>query len=166
MLKITNMDDLVKNSMNILEPSPLDANGNDREEVLSASSPVDLFLLPGQAFDRTGRRLGRGGGYYDTFLMKYRELAKEKGWSQPLLVINRIEVVYFVNTVMVFACCPLAKFLISNGLLYYFKVALSYSVQILEDGIIPINSTDIPIDALVSSSGIIPISSAALERMS
>ncbi|KAK3125504.1 hypothetical protein QOZ80_7BG0605840 [Eleusine coracana subsp. coracana] len=130
MLKITNMDDLVKNSMNILEPSPLDANGNDREEVLSASSPVDLFLLPGQAFDRTGRRLGRGGGYYDTFLMKYRELAKEKGWSQPLLV------------------------------------ALSYSVQILEDGIIPINSTDIPIDALVSSSGIIPISSAALERMS
>ncbi|KAF0905859.1 hypothetical protein E2562_008894 [Oryza meyeriana var. granulata] len=85
MLKITTMDDLVKNSMNILEPSPLDASGNAREEVLSASSPVDLFLLPGQAFDRTGRRLGRGGGYYDTFLMKYQELAKEKGWDHPLL---------------------------------------------------------------------------------
>ncbi|TVU38244.1 hypothetical protein EJB05_11602 [Eragrostis curvula] len=129
MLKITTMDDLVKNSMNILEPSPVDANGNDREDVLSASSPVDLFLLPGQAFDKTGRRLGRGGGYYDTFLMKYQELAKEKGWSQPLLV------------------------------------ALSYSVQILEDGSIPINSTDVPIDALVTSSGIIPISPSALERM-
>ncbi|KAE8789247.1 5-formyltetrahydrofolate cyclo-ligase [Hordeum vulgare] len=129
MFKITAMDDLVKNSMNILEPSPLDASGNAREDVLSASSPVDLFVLPGQAFDRTGRRLGRGGGYYDTFLMRYQELAKEKGWNQPLLV------------------------------------ALSYSVQILEEGIIPVNSTDVPIDALVTSSGIIPISPAALERV-
>ncbi|PAN14637.1 hypothetical protein PAHAL_2G425700 [Panicum hallii] len=129
MLKITTMDDLVKNSMNILEPSPVDASGNDREDVLTASSPVDLFLLPGQAFDRTGRRLGRGGGYYDTFLLKYQELAKEKGWNQPLLV------------------------------------ALSYSAQIMEEGVIPVNSTDVPIDALVSSSGVIPISPAALERM-
>lgn len=32
MLKITTMDDLVKNSMNILEPSPFDASGNAREE--------------------------------------------------------------------------------------------------------------------------------------
>ncbi|KAF8669380.1 hypothetical protein HU200_051722 [Digitaria exilis] len=129
MLRITTMDDLVKNSMNILEPSPVDASGNDREDVLSASSPVDLFLLPGQAFDRTGRRLGRGGGYYDTFLLKYQELAKEKGWNRPLLV------------------------------------ALSYSVQIMEEGVIPVNSTDVPIDALVTSSGVIPISPAALERM-
>nr|CAB3454758.1 unnamed protein product [Digitaria exilis] len=115
MLRITTMDDLVKNSMNILEPSPVDASGNDRED--------------GQAFDRTGRRLGRGGGYYDTFLLKYQELAKEKGWNRPLLV------------------------------------ALSYSVQIMEEGVIPVNSTDVPIDALVTSSGVIPISPAALERM-
>lgn len=129
MLKITTMDDLVKNSMNILEPSLVDATGNNREDVLSSSSPVDLFLLPGQAFDRTGRRLGRGGGYYDTFLLKYQELAKEKGWNQPLLV------------------------------------GLSYSVQIMDEGIIPVNSTDVPIDALVSSSGVITISAAALQRM-
>ncbi|XP_062187923.1 5-formyltetrahydrofolate cyclo-ligase, mitochondrial-like isoform X2 [Phragmites australis] len=129
MLKITTMDDLVKNSMNILEPSPVDASGNDREDVLAAPSLVDLLLLPGQAFDRTGRRIGRGGGYYDTFLLKYQELAKEKGWNQPLLV------------------------------------ALSYSVQIMDEGIIPVNSTDVPIDALVSSSGVIPISHAALEMM-
>ena len=32
MFKITTMDDLVKNSMNILEPSPLDASGNARED--------------------------------------------------------------------------------------------------------------------------------------
>jgi 5-formyltetrahydrofolate cyclo-ligase len=32
MFKITTMDDLIKNSMNILEPLPLDASGNAREE--------------------------------------------------------------------------------------------------------------------------------------
>jgi 5-formyltetrahydrofolate cyclo-ligase len=64
---------------------------------------------------------------------------------------------------MFFHVILFARFLISNCLLHYFEVALSYSVQIVEDGIIPVNSTDVPIDALVSPSGIIPISPAALE---
>ncbi|XP_024972512.1 5-formyltetrahydrofolate cyclo-ligase, mitochondrial isoform X2 [Cynara cardunculus var. scolymus] len=111
MLNISSMDDLIANSMNILEPAPVDANGNDRED--------------GLAFDKTGRRMGRGGGYYDTFLSKYQELARLRNWKQPLLI------------------------------------ALSYSAQILEEGMIPVTPSDIFIDALVSPSGFIPISPVA-----
>ncbi|CAH1443036.1 unnamed protein product [Lactuca virosa] len=125
MLNICGMDDLIANSMNILEPAPIDANGNDREDVMLANEPVDLLLLPGLAFDKTGRRLGRGGGYYDTFLSKYQELATQRNWKQPLLI------------------------------------ALSYSVQIVEEGVIPVTPTDVFIDALVSPLGFIPISPVA-----
>ncbi|ESW10133.1 hypothetical protein PHAVU_009G183500 [Phaseolus vulgaris] len=126
MLHISRIDDLVANSMDILEPASVDADGNAREDVMQANDPVDLFLLPGLAFDRTGRRLGRGGGYYDTFLKNYQDLAKTRNWKQPLLV------------------------------------ALSYSEQILDEGVIPITSSDLPVDALVSPEGVIPISTAAL----
>ncbi|XP_039031050.1 5-formyltetrahydrofolate cyclo-ligase, mitochondrial-like [Hibiscus syriacus] len=129
MFNISHMDDLVANSMNILEPASVDAEGNEREDVMHANDPVDLFILPGLAFDRSGKRLGRGGGYYDTFLKKYRELAKEKDWRQPLFV------------------------------------ALSYSVQIMDEEVIPITPNDVLVDALVLPTGVIPITSAAFERM-
>ncbi|KAI3454569.1 hypothetical protein Pfo_011232 [Paulownia fortunei] len=127
MLNISRMDDLIANSMDILEPASCDSEGNEREDVMFANEPVDLFLLPGLAFDKSGRRLGRGGGYYDTFLTKYQELAKDRKWKKPLFV------------------------------------ALSYSRQILEDGVIPVTPNDVPVDALISSSGVIPISPAANE---
>ncbi|OVA11953.1 5-formyltetrahydrofolate cyclo-ligase [Macleaya cordata] len=127
MFNISTIDDLIPNSMNILEPAPVDADGNQREDALLIH--FLLLLLSGLAFDRSGRRLGRGGGYYDTLLRKYQELAMERQWKQPLLV------------------------------------ALSYSRQIMDDGVISVTSSDVSVDALVTPDGVIRISSAALERM-
>jgi len=42
-------------------------------------------------------------------------------------------------------------------------VALSYSVQIVDEGTIPLTPNDVLVDALVSPSGVIAISPAALE---
>ncbi|KAG2707353.1 hypothetical protein I3843_05G132200 [Carya illinoinensis] len=97
-------------------------------EVMEVGDPVDLFILPGLVFDKSGRRLGRGGGYYDLFLAKYQELAKKKKWKQPL------------------------------------HVALSYSLQIVKEGDIAVTSNDVPVDALVSPAGYIPISQVASDR--
>lgn len=38
-----------------------------------ATVEIDVFLVPGLAYDRSGNRLGRGGGFYD------RELSRMRG---------------------------------------------------------------------------------------
>ena len=57
---VTSLDELVSGTYDIPEP---------REDApLYEDSPATLCLVPGMLFDRTGLRIGYGGGYYDRFL--------------------------------------------------------------------------------------------------
>ncbi len=62
--RITSTEELVPGAYGILEP-PADSPALDADA-------VDFAVLPCLSCNRQGHRLGRGGGYYDRFLSRYR----------------------------------------------------------------------------------------------
>ncbi len=62
-VKINSLDDLTKGTMGILEPI-------SSEELQG----FDLILVPGVVFGRKGYRIGYGGGYYDRFICKNKDI--------------------------------------------------------------------------------------------
>ncbi len=60
-VKISHNDDIIIDDHNLKEPA-----GDER----TSPDEIDLILVPGLAFDIRGHRLGRGGGFYDTFLSR------------------------------------------------------------------------------------------------
>ena len=65
-----NLKELRPGTHDILEPT---LQMREQEDRHATANDFDLIITPGVAFDRSGGRLGQGGGYYDRFLAELRE---------------------------------------------------------------------------------------------
>jgi 5-formyltetrahydrofolate cyclo-ligase len=59
-------------------------------KVAVEAEDVDLVVTPGLAFDRRGRRLGYGGGYYDRYLARLRPDAVRVGIGFSTQVVDEV----------------------------------------------------------------------------
>jgi 5-formyltetrahydrofolate cyclo-ligase len=79
-VEVTSLKDLDKGRFDILEP-----RGG---QPLRRLSSIDLVIVPGRAFDAKGRRVGRGGGYYDRFFEKLDPRAKRIGVAFQCQIVD------------------------------------------------------------------------------
>ncbi|XP_046897689.1 5,10-methenyltetrahydrofolate synthetase (5-formyltetrahydrofolate cyclo-ligase) [Hypomesus transpacificus] len=83
MVRLSSLEELETlplTSWNIRQPADED---HTREEAL-ATGGLDLVLMPGLGFDRSGNRLGRGKGFYDTYLDRCMKHPKGKPYTIAL----------------------------------------------------------------------------------
>ena len=77
--------ELSTGSFGILQPPPM-------AKRLVKPGALDLLVIPGQAFDTRGNRLGRGKGYYDKFLKRYAGKAVKVGVALAEQIVRRVPV--------------------------------------------------------------------------
>lgn len=73
-----------------LEPGRLGVREPSSSAELIPLEQVDLFVVPGLGFTREGKRLGRGGGYYDATLRSASPRSRRVGLSFSEQVVDLI----------------------------------------------------------------------------
>lgn len=84
--KISSLDNLVENKFGVLEP---------KEKEFVEASEIDLFLVPGAAFDLKGHRIGWGKGYYDKFFNEHKPSGKKIGLFFEFQLVEKIQIEEF-----------------------------------------------------------------------
>ncbi|WP_326498958.1 5-formyltetrahydrofolate cyclo-ligase [Methylomicrobium sp. Wu6] len=85
---LTALDELTPGAWDI--PEPPKARWGDAETEVSPSE-LDIIIVPGVAFDRSGGRLGNGAGYYDRLLAGVRKDAVLYGACFESQLFDQIE---------------------------------------------------------------------------
>lgn len=75
-----------------LEPGRLGVREPANASELIPVEKIDLFVVPGLGFTRDGKRLGRGGGYYDATLRSASERSRRVGLGFSEQVVDDIPI--------------------------------------------------------------------------
>lgn len=81
--EIENISELTVGSYGILEPDPKLIESGTLKAVNKSS--IDIVIVPGLGFDRSGYRIGYGKGYYDRFLSDFTGTTIGLCYSECLL---------------------------------------------------------------------------------
>lgn len=82
---IDGLDDLDRESRVVPQPSRVEGN-------IIPVDQIDVFLVPGLAFDSQGNRLGMGGGYFDRLLTYASSTATFLGLAYEFQIIAHLPV--------------------------------------------------------------------------
>mmetsp|Transcript_16071 Transcript_16071/g.32153 ORF Transcript_16071/g.32153 Transcript_16071/m.32153 type:complete len:259 (-) Transcript_16071:185-961(-) len=80
---LEDIDNFPKGKWGIPEPP---TEGPVRVEALDENSDLDLFVVPGLAFDKQNGRMGQGAGFYDTYLSQ--ALARSQARKEKLSLVG------------------------------------------------------------------------------
>lgn len=78
------------NGNNMLSWSSLEVTIDIPSTFLFSTGGLDLIFLPGLGFDKDGNRLGRGKGYYDTYLKRCGQHQEVKPYTMALAFKEQI----------------------------------------------------------------------------
>jgi 5-formyltetrahydrofolate cyclo-ligase len=108
-IRIFSQNELESGRFGILEPKQNIRNNPQRHVT---PEQLDVVVVPGLAFDRSGNRLGRGKGYYDRFLSLFPSKTKTLliGLAFECQIVEQIPVETWD--------CPVSIIITENGIIY------------------------------------------------